>query len=222
MREEVKLDDSFFEAMRKKMVEEQLKARGIKDERVLKAMEKVPRHLFVEPNLAKDAYKDHPLPIGHNQTISQPYMVALMTELLQIKGGEKVLEVGTGSGYQAAILAELAQKVFTIEKIPPLAQEAKIRLDKLGYSNIIVVVGNGTKGLEEYAPYDRIIVTAGAPSTPQPLLDQLNDLGIMVIPEGSRYLQELIVIKKKKDKIIKEKHESCVFVPLVGEFGWEQ
>jgi protein-L-isoaspartate(D-aspartate) O-methyltransferase len=214
-------DASLYEELRRAMVEEQIIARGIKDKRLLEVIAKVPRHLFVEPRLAKEAYRDSPLPIGYNQTISQPYMVALMTELLEIKGEEKILEIGTGSGYQAAILAELAKEIFTIEKIPELAREAKLRLEKLGYKNIYVKEGNGTLGLPEFAPFDRIIITAGAPSTPPPLLDQLKEHGIMVIPEGSRYLQELIVIRKE-DKIIREKKESCVFVPLVGKYGWSE
>lgn len=204
------------------MVDYQLISRGIKDERVLAAMRKVPRHLFVPEHIRHSAYEDMALPIGENQTISQPYMVAIMTELLELQGNEKVLEVGTGSGYQAAILAELAKEVYTIERFSSLAEEARKRLIELGYTNVHVIVGDGTKGLEEKAPFDRIIVTAAAPKIPEPLINQLNENGIIVTPVGERFSQILVKGKKERGKLIEEYHTPCVFVPLVGEHGWKE
>lgn len=206
--------------MRANMVEYQLRRRGIKDERVLQAFLKVPRHKFVRPQDVWHAYEDYPLAIGYGQTISQPYMVAIMTELLELKGDERVLEIGTGSGYQAAILAELAKEVFTIERIPELAQRAEKTLQELGYSNVKVVVGDGSKGLPEYAPYDAIIVTAAAPKPPQPLLEQLKDRGRLVIPVGTRRLQDLLRITKIGNEFKTENFGPCLFVPLIGEAGW--
>lgn len=204
------------------MVDYQLVSRGIKDERVLAAMRKVPRHLFVPEYIRHSAYEDMALPIGENQTISQPYMVAIMTELLELQGNEKVLEIGTGSGYQAAILAELSKEVYTIERFSSLAEEARRRLIELGYNNVYVIVGDGTKGLEEKAPFDRIIVTAAAPKIPEPLINQLSENGIIVAPVGERFSQILIKGKKEKGKLIEEYHTPCVFVPLVGEHGWKE
>lgn len=204
------------------MVDYQLVSRGIKDERVLAAMRKVPRHLFVPEYIRHSAYEDMALPIGENQTISQPYMVAIMTELLELQGNEKVLEIGTGSGYQAAILAELAKEVYTIERFSSLAEEARRRLIELGYDNVYVIVGDGTKGLEEKSPFDRIIVTAAAPKIPEPLINQLSENGIIVAPVGERFSQILIKGKKEKGKLIEEYHTPCVFVPLVGEYGWKE
>lgn len=203
------------------MVDYQLIPRGIKDERVLAAMRKVPRHLFVPEFIRHSAYDDMALPIGDDQTISQPYMVAIMTEFLELKGDEKVLEVGTGSGYQAAILAELSKEVYSIERIPSLADEARRRLTELGYENVYVIVGDGTKGLAEKAPFDRIIITAAAPKIPEPLINQLKDGGIIIAPVGERFSQILIKGKKEKEIIIEEYHTPCVFVPLVGEYGWK-
>ena len=207
--------------MRANMVEYQLRKRGIKDERVLKAFLKVPRHKFVRPQDIWHAYEDYPLSIGYGQTISQPYMVAIMTELLELKGHERVLEIGTGSGYQAAILAELAKEVFSIERIPELAQKAEKVLQELGYNNVKVIVGDGSKGLPEFAPYDGIIVTAAAPKPPQPLLEQLKDGGRLVIPVGSRKLQDLLRITRIGDEFKTENFGPCLFVPLIGEEGWK-
>lgn len=211
-----------YKRLRDMMVDHQLILRGIKDERVLAAMRKVPRHLFVPEFIRHSAYEDMALPIGENQTISQPYMVAIMTELLELKGDEKVLEIGTGSGYQAAILAELAKEVYTIERFPSLAEEARKRLTELGYNNVYVIVGDGTIGLEEKSPFDRIIVTAAAPKIPEPLINQLSENGIIVTPVGERFSQILVKGRKEKGKLIEEYHTPCVFVPLVGEYGWKE
>ena len=207
---------------RKKMVESQLAPRGIKDPRVLEAMRKVPRHLFVQETQRGSAYEDYPLPIGEGQTISQPYMVALMTEALNLSGEESVLEIGTGSGYQTAVLAELACKVYSVERIPSLAGQARKTLDSLGYKNVLVRLSDGTLGWPEYAPFDRIIVTAGAPSIPEPLLEQLVEDGILVVPVGSSLSQELVQLTRYRDgSIRKRKLGGCVFVRLVGKHGWE-
>ncbi|HIE52022.1 MAG TPA: protein-L-isoaspartate(D-aspartate) O-methyltransferase, partial [Armatimonadetes bacterium] len=178
-------------AEREAMVERQIRARGVRDPRVLEAMRQVPRHKFVLPSLQAQAYQDTPLPIGLDQTISQPYMVALMTELLELKGPEKVLEVGTGSGYQAAILAELAEQVYTIERIPELAAAARQRLQELGYHNVTVRVGDGTLGWPEEAPFEAIIVTAGGQTVPPALKEQLAEGGRLVIPVGGYRMQDL-------------------------------
>jgi len=211
-----------YEELRRLMVETQLIPRGIKDQRVLKAMLKVPRHLFVDEPIQYKAYDDMALPIGDGQTISQPYMVAVMTELLELKGNERVLEVGTGSGYQAAILAELAAEVFSIERMERLALRARERLRKLGYDNVHIITGDGTAGLPEKAPFDRIIITAGTPQVPDPLKEQLADNGILVAPVGARFSQQLIILRKEKGKITEEYHTPCVFVPLVGKYGWKE
>ena len=210
-----------FKELRNLMVEAQLIPRGIKDERVLNAMRKVPRHLFVDEPLQHKAYDDMALPIGEDQTISQPYMVAIMTELLQLKGEEKVLVIGTGSGYQAAVLAELSLAVFTIERKAVLANKAEERIRALGYANIKVKVGDGTLGWPEESPFDRIIITAGSPQLPQPLIEQLSDGGIIVAPVGDRFSQQLVVIKKLKGVLSEQLHTPCIFVPLIGEYGWE-
>lgn len=201
-------------------METQIKMRGVKDPRVLQAMSKVPRHLFVPEEYRNHAYNDYPLPIGYGQTISQPYIVAAMTELLELKGDEKVLEIGTGSGYQTAILAELAGKVYTVERIPQLLERAKQVLSSLGYTNIHFKLTDGTLGWPENAPFDRIIVTAAAPDLPQPLIDQLAEGGIMVIPVGSRYLQTLKVVVKTGNKLRVKRVMECTFVPLIGEYGY--
>jgi len=211
------LTEKELEKRRRLMVEYQIKARGVKDKRVLSAMLKVKRHKFVPEYLWDQAYNDYPLPIGEGQTISQPYIVALMTELLKLKGDEKVLEIGTGSGYQAAILAELCKKVYTIEIIPSLAESAKKRLKKLGYTNVYVFCGDGYLGLKEYAPFDGIIVTCAPPYVPKPLIEQLKEGGRMVIPVGETY-QELKVLIKKKGKIIEKSIIPVRFVPMTGEY----
>jgi protein-L-isoaspartate(D-aspartate) O-methyltransferase len=203
------------------MVRTQLIPRGIKDQSVLDAMRKVPRHLFVS-GMESYAYEDMALAIGEGQTISQPYMVAVMTELLELSGNEKVLEIGTGSGYQAAVLAELAKEVYTIERIPELAEKARQRLASLGYANVYVRTGDGTLGWPEKAPFDRIIVTAGSPGLPEPLVDQLVDGGIMVVPAGTHYSQQLIRARKTGGSIEEEYHTPCVFVPLIGTYGWKE
>jgi protein-L-isoaspartate(D-aspartate) O-methyltransferase len=210
-----------FPRVRLKMVEEQLISRGVKDPRVIAAMQKIPRHLFVEEALQNQAYTDHPLPIGEKQTISQPYIVALMTEALELKGTEKVLEIGAGSGYQTAILAELAQKVFSIERIRSLAIKARKLLFELGYFNVEIKIFDGTYGWVEEGPFDAIIVTAGGPEIPQPLLDQLAVGGRLVIPVGDAYVQDLIRLRKKEDGIHKEDLGGCRFVKLIGKYGWE-
>jgi protein-L-isoaspartate(D-aspartate) O-methyltransferase len=211
-----------WENQRDQMVKRQLVSRGIKDERVLAAMRKIPRHFFVPENLRESAYHDGPLYIGEGQTISQPYMVALMTECLDLKGGEKVLEVGTGSGYQTAILAELAEHVYTIERVPILLEKAQQVLTHLGYTTIKFKGGDGTYGWREESPFDGIIVTAAAPDISQVLVEQLNDGGVLVIPVGSRYAQTLYKVAKKGDKTEKEKRTLCVFVPLIGKYGWKE
>ncbi len=210
-----------FPKARLKMVGEQIVSREIKDPRVIAAMKKVPRHLFVEEALQGQAYSDHPLPIGEKQTISQPYMVALMTEALALKGKEKVLEIGAGSGYQTAILAELAEKVFSIERIRSLAIRARQLLYDLGFFNVEIKIFDGTHGWMEEAPFDAIIVTAGAPDIPHPLLDQLAIDGRLVIPVGDTYAQDLIRVTKTKEGIKKEDLGGCRFVKLIGKYGWE-
>ncbi len=207
---------------RLKMVEEQIIGRGIKDPKVIKAMKKVPRHLFVEEALQAQAYSDHPLPIGEKQTISQPYMVALMTEALQLKGREKVLEIGAGSGYQTAILAEMALKVFSIERVRSLALEARKLLYELGYFNVEIKVSDGTSGWPEESPFDAVIVTAGSPVIPQPLLDQLAAGGRIVIPVGDAFSQDLIRVTKTEEGFKKEDLGGCRFVKLIGKYGWQE
>lgn len=205
-----------FKTMREKMVETQIKARGVKDYRVLSAMLKVERHLFVHKELQSSAYTDQPLPIGEGQTISQPYIVALMTELLELKGGEKVLEIGTGSGYQAAILAELAKEVYTIEIVEALATSAKKVLLQLGYQNIVVKAGDGYLGWPEVAPFDAIIVTCAPDHIPKPLLEQLKEGGRLVVPVGI-YAQELKKIVKRSGKVETTDVIPVIFVPMTGE-----
>jgi protein-L-isoaspartate(D-aspartate) O-methyltransferase len=209
-----------FKRLRELMVETQLIPRGIKDERVLNAMRKVPRHIFIDEFLHK-AYDDMALPIGEGQTISQPYMVAVMTELLELKGDEKVLEIGTGSGYQTAVIAELSKEVYTIERIPALAKRAEERLKSIGYFNVHVRVGDGTLGWKEESPFDRIMITAGSPQVPEPVIEQLADEGIIVAPIGDRFSQQLIILKRHKGIISEQLHTPCVFVPLIGKYGWK-
>ena len=211
-----------YRLARERMVETQIKARGIKDERVLKAMLKVPRHLFVDEALRDQAYGDFPLPIGEGQTISQPYIVALMTEALELKGIERVLEIGTGSGYQTAILAELALWVYTIERFPTLLERAKKVLKELGYKNISFKLDDGTLGWKEAAPFDAIIVTAASPDIPPPLVEQLAEGGRMVIPVGDEFSQTLIKGVKKGGKLHTKALEPVRFVKLVGAYGFKE
>jgi len=209
-----------FAIPRERMVAEQLVRRGIRDERVLRAMGKVPRHLFVEEALAGRAYGDYPLPIGEGQTISQPFMVALMTEALELVGHERVLEIGTGSAYQTAILAELCGKVFSIERIKTLADRALRTLDRLGYPNVLVRVGDGSLGWREEAPFDAVLVTAGAPAVPEALVDQLALKGRLVIPVGDAYGQELRKGVREPGGTRWSDLGGCVFVKLIGDQGW--
>ena len=204
------------------MVEEQVVARGVKDARVIAAMRKVPRHLFVEEALQNQAYSDRPLPIGEKQTISQPYMVALMSEALQLTGKEKVLEIGSGSGYQTAILAEMARQVFSIERILSLTMKARMLLINLGYTNVEVKFSDGTEGWIGESPFDAIIVTAGSPDIPQPLVHQLAAGGRLVIPVGDESAQDLIRLTKTEEGIKREDLGGCRFVKLIGRDGWSE
>lgn len=205
---------------RDRMVEEQLVPRGIKDIRVLDAMRMIPRHLFVEDAMQANAYSDHPLPIGSGQTISQPFIVALMTQVLQLEGDERVLEIGTGSGYQAAILSRLCERVYTIERIDALISRARRIFDHLHYHNIVSRIDDGTIGWTEEAPFSAIMVTAGGPSVPQPLLDQLDDPGRMVIPVGDQSVQELLFITKQDGETNIQSIDQVRFVDLIGAHGW--
>ncbi len=209
-----------FEPARRKMVEEQLAARGIRDRRVLEAFGRVPRHRFVPVELRDRAYGDHPLAIGEGQTISQPYMVACMTELLELGGGEKVLEVGTGSGYQTAVLLELGAEVLTVEVEPELAAGARERLEGLGYRGARFRVGDGSLGWREESPFDRVIVTAGAPSLPVSLTGQLGEGGLMAIPVGGEEEQDLLLVRRREGRVERRRICGCVFVKLRGEEGW--
>jgi protein-L-isoaspartate(D-aspartate) O-methyltransferase len=214
-----------YAKQRMRMVETQIRLRGVKDVRLLKVMETIPRHLFVEEAMMDQAYNDNPLPIGEKQTISQPYIVALMTEALALTGREKVLEIGTGSGYQTAILAQLADRVCTIERVASLAGRARKMLDYLNAFNVAIRVGDGTYGWKEEAPFDAILVTAGAPRVPSILVEQLNVGGRLVIPVGSRSTQTLLKVTRISEGIHDVKKEDlggCRFVDLIGEHGWEQ
>jgi protein-L-isoaspartate(D-aspartate) O-methyltransferase len=217
-----KLGQTDFHLPRKQMVERQLVSRGIKDPLVLEAMSKVPRHLFVDEALAYRAYGDCPLPIGEQQTISQPHIVAQMTEALELKGHERILEIGTGSAYQAAILAEIGYRVYTIERLRPLMIRARQLLEQLGYRNVIVRFSDGTWGWPEQAPFDAIIVTAGSPDIPSPLIEQLGPRGKMVVPVGkTKQSQDLIKITKDATgRVTKSSLGGCRFVDLVGQYGW--
>jgi protein-L-isoaspartate(D-aspartate) O-methyltransferase len=209
-------DAAGYGALRRRMVEEQIAARGVRDLRVLQAMAEVPRHLFVDEAQRGRAYEDWPLPIGHGQTISQPYMVAVMTEYLELRGEERVLEVGTGSGYQAAVLGRLAREVFTLERIGPLAEAATTRLRDLGYANVRVLVGNGARGLPEHAAFDRVLVTAACPILPPALVAQLAEGGIIVAPVGEAWSgQTLRVGRKVGSRLATRDVLGCIFVPLV-------
>jgi len=214
---------AWADAQRRAMVERQLRRRGIRDERVLEAMEKVPRHEFVLPEFISKSYEDHPLPIGGGQTISQPYMVAAMAEALALSGTERVLEVGTGSGYEAAVLARLAAHVYTIECDPALARSAQERLSRMGLANVVdVIEGDGSVGYRPQAPYDGIVVAAAAPDVPARLFEQLVEGGRLVIPVGERDCQELRLIRKIGGSPVVSKLGYCRFVPLLGAHGWEE
>ncbi|MEK7397762.1 MAG: protein-L-isoaspartate(D-aspartate) O-methyltransferase [Candidatus Poribacteria bacterium] len=206
-----------YEILRKQMVDNQIISRGVQDKRVLSAMSKVPRHLFVGEDQQHEAYNDHPLPIGEDQTISQPYMVALMTELMRLDGSEKVLEIGTGSGYQTAILAELVKEVYTVEIVESLAITARRILDELGYKNIKFKIGDGYEGWEKYAPYNAIIVTCGPTNIPQPLIDQLAEGGKLVIPIGYGF-QTLTILEKINGELKKTESIECRFVPMTRKY----
>jgi protein-L-isoaspartate(D-aspartate) O-methyltransferase len=209
-----------FARDRERMVDE-LAGRGVTDPRVLAAMRRVPRHRFVQEALQARAYGDHPLPIGEEQTISQPFIVGLMTSLLELSGREKVLEVGTGSGYQTAVLAELARRVCSIERLPRLAERARALLESLGHDNVWVRVGNGALGWPDQAPFDRIIVTAGGPVIPPPLVQQLAEGGRMVLPVGNPDNQTLTVVENVGGEIRQRTYGDCKFVKLVGKYAWE-
>lgn len=211
-----------FAIRRRQMVERQLAPRGIHDPHVLETMGTLPRHLFMEEALRGKAYSDNALPIGSRQTISQPYMVALMTELLAIGAEDRVLEIGTGSGYQTALLATLAKDVFSIERLRPLSSRARMTLRELGFDNIHLRVSDGTAGWPDQAPFTRIVVTAGAPSIPESLVNQLDETGRLVIPVGDERSQQLNVLTKSPQGCRVERHEHCVFVKLIGQDGWEE
>ena len=210
-----------FATIRDRMVQEQLIPRGISDPQVIEAMREVPRHCFVDDALQSRAYGDFPLPISAGQTISQPYIVALMTEALKLTGSERVLEVGTGSGYQAAILSRLCGQVYTVERINLLLAGARRVFDQLRYFNIVAKLDDGTLGWPEHGPYDAIMVTAGGPEIPEPLIDQLEEGGRLVIPVGDQHLQVLQLLEKKEDGIQIKELEKVRFVDLVGEYGWK-
>jgi protein-L-isoaspartate(D-aspartate) O-methyltransferase len=211
-----------YEIERNRMVDEQIVYRGVKDLQVLAAMRRVPRHEFMPAALWSQAYTDHALPIGEGQTISQPYIVAFMTELLELTGRERVLEIGTGSGYQAAVLAELCEKVFTVERVKTLADKARAALDRLGYQRVAMKVFDGTYGWKDAGPFDAIIVTAAAPEVPQSLIEQLKEGGRLVVPVGERYSQVLLRIFRTPEGVRRETHIPCVFVPLIGAYGWRE
>jgi len=210
------------EQERARMVDEQLRGRGINDERVLGACGTVPRHLFVPKEFRRDAYADHPLPIGAGQTISQPFIVALMTQLLRLQGHERVLEVGGGSGYQTAILSELALDVYTVERVPELATSLLRRVQRLGCMNVHARCANGSLGWSEHAPFDGIVVSAAAPHVPEALTAQLGEGGRMVMPVGPPQAQVLIALEKRQGRLYREEVTTCVFVPLIGEHGWPE
>jgi protein-L-isoaspartate(D-aspartate) O-methyltransferase len=209
-----------FEAQRARMVERQLAGQGIRDSRVLEAIRRVPRHLFVPEAALPEAYEDHPVDIGQGQTISQPYMVARMSELLELSGGERVLEVGSGSGYQTAVLKALRADVYTVERLPELSRRARENVERAGYSGVHYKVGDGSRGWPEEAPFDRVIVTAGAPSMPVSLVEQLREGGSMVIPVGGEREQELLLVRRGQGRVTRERICACVFVKLWGDEGW--
>jgi protein-L-isoaspartate(D-aspartate) O-methyltransferase len=212
------------ETKRDRMIKHLISAGYIRTPEVERAMRSIPREKFLPERMAGDAYVDSPLPIGQGQTISAPHMVAIMQEELELRPGLKVLEIGAGSGYHAAVTAELIRpdgRVFTIERVPELAEMARRNIEASGYSDSVeVILGDGSKGLIKEAPFDRIFVAAGAPEVPKPLTDQLAEDGVMLIPVGSRYLQDLIKVRKKKGKLVEERKGGCIFVPLIGEYGY--
>ena len=210
-----------LEVQKRSMIDSQLKSRGISSFEVLRAMSVVPREKFVSSEFIEAAYNDGPLSIGSGQTISQPYMVAMMTEALMLRKNDKVLEIGTGSGYQAAVLQEIASHIYSVERISSLAENAKTLLGSLGYSDIKIKVEDGTLGWSEEAPFNAIIVTSGSPSVPETLMSQLSDGGRMIIPVGSRNHQRIIRIIRSGDNYSKEEMLSCIFVPLIGKYGWD-
>jgi len=209
-----------FARKRNQMVRDQIEARGIHNERLLEAFRKVPRHLFVEEALQNQAYEDYPLPIGDGQTISQPYMVAIMIDALQLTGKENILEIGTGSGYQTALLAELGEEVYSIERIPSLAHRAITILNRMGYYNVTIRIGDGTFGWPEKAPFDAIIVSAGAPEVPEVLKGQLAVGGRLVIPVGTQSMQNLFRVTHTPEGFKTENLGGCTFVKLIGRYGW--
>ncbi len=214
------LDEKRFESLRLKMVDEQLAGQGIRDERVLSAFRRIPRHLFVPDTMIDQAYENHPVAIGQGQTISQPYMVACMSEALALQGGEKVLEIGSGSGYQTAVLKALGADVYTIERLPELSERARTAVERAGLPGVRYRVGDGSRGWPEEAPFDRVIVTAGAPTMPVSLVEQLKDGGSMVIPVGGEEAQDLLLVRRGQGRVTRERICSCVFVKLLGEEGW--
>lgn len=216
------LFDRDLDERRHRMVETQLRQRGVRDERVLAAMDRVPRHEFVAEPYQSQSYDDNPLPIGEGQTISQPYIVALMLELLALAPGQTILEIGTGSGYQTALLAELARHVYSIERHPALAYAAEQTLQRLGYSNVTLEIGDGSAGLPKRAPYDGIVVAAAAPVIPESLLDQLKEGGRLVIPVGSPETQHLLLVQKVEGRPVISENTGCRFVPLIGEHGYRE
>lgn len=211
-----------YDELRRVMVRDQIRSRGIVTPRLLEALLEVPRHEFIPEEFAHLAYADQPLPIGAGQTISQPFIVAAMTDALELTGSERVLEVGTGSGYQAALLAQLAREVFSIESHPELAREAEQRLHQMGYTNVRVRAGDGTLGWPEAAPFDGIIVTAAAPSLPPPLVEQLAEGGRLVIPVGEEHQQELLQVIRRGEEVVQRSLHYVRFVPLVGQYGWQR
>lgn len=213
-------DDAYAE-LRRAMVDAQIRARGLNDERVLAAMATVPRHEFVDPGLQSHAYEDEPLPIGKGQTISQPYIVAVMTSALRLRGTERVLDIGTGCGYQAAVLSLLSKEVHSVEFRADLADAAALRLRRLGFRNVQVHCGDGSLGLAEFSPFDAILVAAAAPSIPEPLLDQLAEGGRMIVPVGPEEEQDLMLVTRRAGQFFFERHEPCRFVPLLGQYGWK-
>jgi protein-L-isoaspartate(D-aspartate) O-methyltransferase len=212
----IELNPERFALEREKMVETQLRARGIHDPCVLRAMERVPRHEFVDPRYRDQAYEDHPLPINAGQTVSQPYIVALMLEILQLEPSSKVLEIGTGSGYQTAVISEISDHVYSIERHPQLAAEARETLTRLGHDKVVLHVGDGGQGLPEEAPFDAIVVSAAARQIPEPLFAQLREGGRMIIPVGSHEAQELQLVRKREGKSLITLLEGCRFVPLIS------
>jgi len=214
---------SRYSIARKRMVENQLKSRDINDKKVIEAFKKVPREAFVPKSMQHNSYKDTPLPIGKNQTISQPYIIAKMMQMLELSGEEKVLEIGTGSGYQTALLCECANIVYSIERIEEFTKRSRKVLDDLGYYKAHLVTSDGSLGYKEKAPFDRIIVSASAPEIPESLINQLTeDFGILVIPVGGNMFQQIIKVIKEKGKMKKQKEDGCRFVPLIGKEGWDE